>query len=120
MPGYLLTMSCVVTCAHGGPAMPVAPNPRITIEGVPVPLSDPPFVVGGCPMQMPLALGVPVPTPCIEATFLPPTMTLRVTSNGSGLLCESSMTGPATTTPPSPPVPFLPVSFAGQTRVTGQ
>jgi hypothetical protein len=51
---------------------------------------------------------------------LPPTMTLRVTSNGSGLLCESSMTGPATTTPPSPPVPFLPVSFAGQTRVTGQ
>ncbi len=118
MPGYLLTMSCVVMCAHGGKANAVAPNPRVTIMGVPVPMSSAPFIVAGCPMQMPLALGVPVPTPCIEASFLTPTMTMRVTSMGSGLLCETSMTGPATTTPPSPPLPFLPVDFAGQTRVT--
>jgi hypothetical protein len=50
---------------------------------------------------------------------LPPTMTLRVKSMGQGLLCASSATGPCITTPPSPPAPLLPISFAGQTRVSG-
>lgn len=118
MPGYLLTMSCVVTCAHGGQAKPTAPNPRVKINGTPVPMSSPPFMVAGCPMVIPPLAG-PGPTPCISAIFLPPTMTLRVKSMGQPLLCQSSMTGPAITTPPSPPVPLLPVSFAGQTRVKG-
>jgi hypothetical protein len=46
-------------------------------------------------------------------------MTLRVKSMGQALLCQTSATGPCVTTPPSPPAPLLPVSFAGQTRVRG-
>jgi hypothetical protein len=44
-------------------------------------------------------------------------MTMRVKSMGQGLLCQTSMTGPAITTPPSPPAPLMPVVFAGQVRV---
>ena len=116
MPGFLLTMQCKVMCAHGGQAMPAAPNPRVKIMGAPVPMSAPPFMVAGCPMVIPPLAG-PGPTPCISATFLPPTMTMRVKSMGQGLLCQTSMTGPAITTPPSPPAPLMPVIFAGQVRV---
>lgn len=116
MPGFLLTMTCVVTCAHGGQAKPTAPNLRVKILGTPVPMSAPPFAVAGCPMTIPPPAG-PGPTPCLTAAFLPPTMTLRVKSMGQPLLVQTSATGPAVTTPPSPPAPLLPVSFAGQTRV---
>ena len=118
MPGYLLTMSCMVTCAHGGKASPTTPNSRVKIMDSPVPMPSGPFVVAGCPMTIPPPAG-PGPTPCIQANYLPPTLTLRVKSMGQGLLCQTSMTGPAVTTPPSPPAPLLPVSFAGQTRVRG-
>ncbi|MDY6911260.1 MAG: hypothetical protein SVM79_02745 [Chloroflexota bacterium] len=118
MPGYLLTMTCVVTCAHGGQAKATTPNARVKIMGSPVPMSSVPFMVAGCPMTIPPPAG-PGPTPCISGTFLPPTMTVRVKSMGQPLLCQTSMTGPAITTPPSPPAPFLPVSFAGQARVKG-
>ncbi len=118
MPGFLLTMNCTVMCAHGGQAKPTSPNPRVKIMGVPVPMSSPPFVVAGCAMTVPPPAG-PGPTPCLMATFLPPTMTARVKSMGQPLLCQSSMTGPAIVTPPAPPVPLLPVVSAGQTRVRG-
>ena len=118
MPGYLLTMSCVVMCTHGGQAQPTAPNPRVTIMGTPVPTSAAPFMVAGCAMAVPPPAG-PGPTPCISATFLPPTMTVRVKSMGQPLLCQSSMTGPAINVPPAPPLPLMPVSFAGQVRVKG-
>lgn len=116
MPGFLLTMNCTVTCVHGGQARPTAPNPRVRIMGTPVPLSSAPFVVAGCPMVIPPPAG-PGPAPCLTATFLSPTMTVRVKSMGQPLLCQSSMTGPCVTTPPSPPAPLLPVSNAGQTKV---
>lgn len=118
MPGYLLTMNCVVTCAHGGQAKPMMPNPRVKVMGVPVPMSAGIFVVSGCSMTVPPPAG-PGPTPCISANFLPPTGTMRVRSMGQPLLCTSSMTAPAITTPPSPPAPLLPVAFAGQVRVKG-
>lgn len=118
MPGYLLTMSCVVMCPHGGQAKPVAPNPRVKLSGTPVPMSAPPFMIAGCPMAVPPPAG-PGPTPCISAMFLTPTATMRVKSMGQGLLCQSSTTSPAITTPPSPPAPLLPVAFAGQVRVKG-
>jgi len=118
MPGFLLTMNCVVTCPHGGQAKPTAPNPRVKIMGTPVPMSSAPFMVAGCTMVIPPLAG-PGPTPCIMATFIPATGTARVKSMGQPLLCQTSATGPAITTPPSPPLPLLPVSFAGQTRVQG-
>jgi hypothetical protein len=116
MPGFLLNMQCKVTCSHGGMAMPSAPNPRVKIMSVPVPIAAAPFSVAGCPFIIPPPAG-PGPVPCISGIFLPPTMTIRVKSMGQPLLCQTSMTGPAITTPPSPPLPFLPVIFAGQVRV---
>jgi len=118
MPGFLLTMSCVVTCVHGGQAMPTAPNPRVMLSGTPIPIASAPFMVAGCAMVIPPPVG-PGPTPCISAIFLPATMTVRVKSMGQPLLCQTSMTGPAINIPPAPPLPLLPVSSAGQTRVTG-
>lgn len=118
MPGFLLTMSCVVLCAHGGQAKPTAPNPRVKIMGSPIPTAAAPFMVMGCAMAVPPPAG-PGPTPCISANFLPPTMTVRVRSMGQPLLCQTSMTGPVINVPPSPPLPLMPVNFAGQTRVKG-
>ena len=38
---------------------------------------------------------------------------------GQPLLCQSSIADQVITIPPAPPLPLLPVSFAGQTRVIG-
>jgi hypothetical protein len=118
MPGYLLNMGCVVLCAHGGQAKPTASNPRVKLMGMPVPMASAPFLVAGCAMAVPPPAG-PGPTPCISATFLPPTLTVRVKSMGQPLLCQTSMTGPVINVPPAPPLPLMPVNFAGQTRVKG-
>lgn len=118
MPGYLLTMSCVVTCAHGGKATPTVPNPRVKIMGVPVPMAAGPFVVAGCPFVFPLP-PPPHPAPCLTAIFIPVTGTVRVKSMGMPLLCQTSTTGPCVTVPAAPPLPLLPVTFPGQVRVRG-
>jgi hypothetical protein len=110
-------MSVVVMCAHGGKATPVAPNPRVKCSGVPIPLSAPPFVIAGCPFVMPVPPPVPSPHPCLSAAYMPPTMTVRVKSMGMPLLVQTSMTFPAITVPPAPPLPLMPVSFPGQVRV---
>lgn len=116
MPGYLLTMNCVVTCAHGGQAKAAAPNPRVKIMGTPTPQITAPFLVSGCSLTTPLG----VPTPCITAAYIPATGTVRVKSMGQPLLCATSTTGLCVTTPPAPPGPLLPITFAGQVRVKGQ
>ncbi len=36
MPGFLLNVSSVVICAHGGQAKPTVPNPRVKVMGQPV------------------------------------------------------------------------------------
>ena len=118
MPGFLLTMNCVVMCSHSGQAKPTVPNPHLKIMGTPVPMSSAPFMVAGCPMVVPPPAG-PGPTPCLMATYLSVTGTVRVKSMGQPLLCQTSMTGPCINTPPAPPLPLLPVVFAGQTRVRG-
>jgi hypothetical protein len=45
-------------------------------------------------------------------------MTVRVTSMGQPLLCQTSVADQVIAIPPAPPLPLLPVAFAGQTRVT--
>jgi len=109
VPGYLLTMSCVVTCSHGGKAQPTAPNPRVKIMGQPVPMISAPFMIAGCAFPPPpVANG-----PCVSAPWLPPTGTVRVKSMGQPLLCQSSQ---AIAVPTGTP---LIIAFAGQTRVRG-
>ncbi|MGD0003995.1 MAG: LEPR-XLL domain-containing protein [Anaerolineaceae bacterium] len=118
MPGPLLTMSCVVTCVHGGQATPTVPNPRVLLSGTPIPVAAAPFMIAGCAFAVPPPAG-PGPTPCVSALFNPATFTTRVKSMGQPLLCQTSIADQVIAIPPAPPVPLLPVSSAGQTRVIG-
>lgn len=103
MPGFLLHQGAVVMCLHGGQAMPIAPNPSVTLMGMPSATFAVPWVVAGCP-------GIPpaVP-PCVTGQWL--LGTLRVTSFGQPLVVQSGMaiTAPGGAT-------LMPVSM--QTRVT--
>jgi hypothetical protein len=103
MPGFLLHQGAVVMCLHGGQAMPTAPNPSVTLTGMPSATIAVPWVVAGCP-------GIPpaVP-PCVTGQWLMGTM--RVTSFGQPLVVQ---TGMAITAPGG--VTLLPVTM--QTRVT--
>ena len=109
MPGYLLHVGAIVQCAHGGMAQPTVPNPRVKVGGSPVPMSSVPSMVAGCAFPPPpVANG-----PCVTATWIPPTATVRVKSMGQPLLVQSSL---ATCVPTGTPTI---ISFAGQVRVKG-
>ncbi len=103
MPGFLLHQGAVVMCLHGGQAMPTAPNPSVTLTGLPSATITTPWAVAGCP-------GIPstVP-PCVTGQWL--LGTLRVTSFGQPLVVQS---GIAITVPGG--VTLMPVTM--QTRVT--
>ena len=109
MPGFLLNMSAQITCAHGGQAKLVAPNPRVKIMGQPVPMSSAPLTIAGCAFPPPpIANG-----PCVTGQWLPPTLTIRVKSMGQPLVVQSSQAVCAPTGTPAM------IAFAGQTRVKG-
>jgi hypothetical protein len=103
MPGFLLHQGAVVMCLHGGQAMPIVPNPSVTLMGMPSATLTAPWVVAGCP-------GIPpaVP-PCVTGQWVMGTM--RVTSFGQPLVVQSgiAITAPGGAT-------LMPVSM--QTRVT--
>jgi hypothetical protein len=82
MPGFLIQQGATVMCIHGGQAMPLVPNPAVTLEGMPSCLLPDPWSVAGCP-------GIP-PTipPCVTASWI--VGTVRVTSYGQPLLVQSS------------------------------
>ena len=103
MPGFLLHQGATVLCAHGGQAMPTAPNPRVLVSAQPTALLSIPWVVAGCPLAPP-----PLP-PCVTGQWV--LGTLRVTSNGQPLVVQS---GQAVTIPNG--TPLLPVAM--QTRVS--
>lgn len=110
MPGFVLNAAAVVTCAHGGQAKAVALNPRVKVGGQPVPMSSAPFTVAGCAFPPPpVANG-----PCVTATWLPPTATLRVKSMGQPLLVQSSQ---ALCVPTGTPTI---IASPGQVRVQAQ
>ena len=83
MPGMLIQQGAVVMCAHGAPAMPTAPNPSVTLMGLPTCTLAAPWTVAGC-----LALAALLP-PCITATWM--VGTVRVTSFGQPLLVQSGV-----------------------------
>lgn len=106
MPGFLLDAGATVMCSHGGPAHAAAPNPRVTVSGMPAVTLASPYVVDGCPLPPPPAAN----GPCVAARFI--TSALRVTSNGRPLLLADSR---ALCEPTGAPL----VVAATQTRVTG-
>ena len=47
MGGFLIQAGATVLCSHGGQAMAIAPNPRVTIDGQPTALIFTAWVVAG-------------------------------------------------------------------------
>ena len=84
MPGFLLHVGATVLCAHGGQAQPTAPNPRVTVSGLPIVLLTTPYVVAGCALPPPPAAN----GPCITAQWV--SAATRVTSNGQPVLLLDS------------------------------
>jgi len=83
MPGTLLHFGAVVTCVHGGQAMPAAPCPRVLVSGQPVSVMSSPYIVAGCPLNI---SGVPVP--CVSAMWVRGAM--RVLAAGAPALLLDS------------------------------
>lgn len=104
MPGLLLHVGATVLCAHGGQAMPTAPNPRVMVSGQPTVTIAAPWTVAGCPLVP------PSPPPCVTAQWS--VGTTRVTSNGQPLVIIG---GVSTCVPTGTPLNPL----VSQTRVTG-
>jgi hypothetical protein len=105
MPGFLIQQGATVMCIHGGQAMPLVPNPAVTLEGMPSCLLPDPWSVAGCP-------GIP-PTipPCVMASWV--VGTVRVTSYGQPLLVQSSQ---AICTPTG--TPLLPIVTQARVNAT--
>ncbi len=105
MPGFLLHMGAIVTCAHAGQAQPTVSNPRVSVNGMPtVTLADP-YVVAGCSFVPPGGNG-----PCVTAQWV--TSATRLTSDGQPLLLLDSQ---AICAPTGTPLLIL----TTQTRVNG-
>ena len=105
MSGPLLHVGATVMCAHGGSAMPTAPNPRVTVSGQPTVVMSAPYSIVGCPFNV---SGSPVS--CVTAQWV--VAATRVTSNGQPLVLMDSQ---AVCVPNG--TPLLPVM--AQTRVIG-
>ena len=84
MPGFLLDQSSTILCAHAGQAQATAPNPRVTLTGMPTITLPTPYVIAGCAMPPPPAGN----GPCVTAQYL--MGTTRVLSNGLPLLTFDS------------------------------
>ena len=60
MPGPILHMGAVVTCAHGGQAMPTVPSTCVMVSGMPIATIAAPYAVAGCAFVPPAGNG-----PCV-------------------------------------------------------
>lgn len=101
MPGFLLHVGATVLCAHGGQAMPTAPNPRVKVGGQPIVTQAAPYTVAGCPFFS----GVN-PLPCVTAQWV--MGAARVFANGVPVLLQDSQ---AICIPNGTPVNVVMVQF---------
>jgi hypothetical protein len=84
MPGPILHMGAVVTCAHGGQAMPTAPSPRVMVSAMPIATIAAPYAVAGCAF-VPLAGN----GPCVTAQWV--VGAVRVVSMGQPVVIMSGV-----------------------------
>jgi len=98
MPGPILHMGAVLTCAHGGMATATVPSPTVLVSGMPIVTIAGPWAVAGCAFVPPAGNG-----PCVTGMFV--VGAVQVTSNGQpvALLTGVSMCAPTGT-------PMIPVS----------
>ena len=83
MPGFLLHLGAVMTCAHGGQAQPMAPFPRVTVSGMPITTMASPYMIAGCPFRPPGGNG-----PCVTAQWI--VGATRVIAGGMPVLLQTS------------------------------
>jgi uncharacterized Zn-binding protein involved in type VI secretion len=98
MPGPILHMGAVVTCAHGGVATPTVPSPTVTVSGMPIVTIAGPWAIAGCAFVPPAGNG-----PCATGTWI--LGATQVTSNGQPV---AILSGVSTCVPTG--TPMLPVS----------
>lgn len=105
MPGFLLTQSARVSCAHQGTATPSTVAARVRLGGQPAVLQAAPYTIAGCPYP-PNSGG-----PCATGTWS--TGTTRVTSAKQPL---ALMGGSGTCVPTG--VPLLATQTQTRVRAT--
>lgn len=98
MPGPILHVGAVVTCAHGGTAIPTAPSPVVLVSGMPIATIAGPYAIAGCAFVPPTGNG-----PCVTGQWI--VGSLFVTSNGQPV---AILSGVSTCVPTG--TPMLPVS----------
>jgi hypothetical protein len=106
MPGFLVHQGAVVMCSHAGQAMPIAPNPRVTVSGTPIVTITAPYTVAGCPFVTPGG----TPRPCVTGQWL--VGATRVLAGGQPVVLQDS---PSICAPNGTPMNIV----STQTRVRG-
>lgn len=106
MPGPILHMGAVVTCAHGGQAMPTAPSENVLVSGMPVATIAAPYAVAGCPFITPTGNG-----PCVTGQWI--VGATQVFAQGQPVVI---MSGVSICTPTG--TPLLPLSAQTQVIAT--
>jgi hypothetical protein len=84
MASFVLHQGATVLCAHGGAAVPLAPNPRVMLSGQPVVTIASAYGIENCPLPSPPAAN----GPCATAHFT--TTSTRVRVMGSPVLLKNS------------------------------
>ena len=98
MPGPILHMGAVVTCAHGGQAVPTVPSPCVFVSGMPIATIAAPYAIAGCPF-VPIAGN----GPCVIGQWV--VGAVQVMSQGQPV---AIMTGVSVCVPTG--TPMLPIS----------
>jgi len=97
MPGPILHVGAVVTCAHGGMAVPTAPSPSVLVSGMPIATIAAPYSIAGCAFAPPAGNG-----PCVTGQWI--VGALQVTSNGQPVAILSGVSTCVPTATPMVPV----------------
>jgi hypothetical protein len=106
MPGFLLSATTKVICAHGGAAQPSAVAARVTVMGAPLALQPAPHLVAGCPHTTPAG----TPQPCVTVRWV--SAATRITVLGQPVLLADSKAIAVETNAPASVIP-------AQNRVQG-
>lgn len=80
----LLHSGAVVLCLHGGQAEPLAVNPQVLVNGMPIVLQTAAYSISGCSFPSPpIANG-----PCVTAQWV--SAATRISSKGIPVLLQTS------------------------------
>ena len=105
MPGPILHLGAVVTCSHGGQAIPAPTQPRVLVSGQPVVTQSDIYTIMGCGFVPPGGNG-----PCVTGAVI--AAATRVLVSGVPVALMDSVT---TCVPTG--TPLIPVQ--AQSRVLG-